>query len=276
MTTTIETARVKLNNGVELPQLGLGVWQAARGRETQDAIRWALARGYRHIDTARVYRNEEDVGEAVRRAELPREQIFITTKLWNDDQGFDSTLRAFEQSLKRLGLDYIDLFLIHWPVAKKRLESWEALERIYEEKRVRAIGVSNFLVPHLRELLDHAEVIPQVNQIELSPFLQRRDTLAFCKQHGIAVEAYSPLTRGQRLSHKVVLDVARRVQRTPAQVLLRWGLQKDAVVLPKSTHEARIAENAALFDFTLDAQAMQQLDALEENLTTGWDPSSQP
>jgi methylglyoxal/glyoxal reductase len=275
MTTTMKTARVTLNNGVELPQVGLGVWQAARGRETQDAIRWALARGYRHIDTARVYRNEEDVGEAVRRAELAREQVFITTKLWNDDQGFDSTLRAFEQSLKRLGLDYIDLYLIHWPVAKRRLESWEALERLYEEKRVRAIGVSNFLVPHLRELLDHAEVVPQVNQIELSPFLQRRDTLAFCKQHGIAVEAYSPLTRGQRLSHKVVLDVARRAQRTPAQVLLRWGLQKDAIVLPKSTHEARIAENAALFDFTLDAFAMQQLDALEENLTTGWDPASQ-
>ena len=276
MTTTMETARVKLNNGVELPQVGLGVWQAERGRETQDAIRWALAHGYRHIDTARVYRNEQDVGEAVRNAELPRDQIFITTKLWNDDQGFDSTLRAFEQSLKRLGLDYIDLYLIHWPVAGKRLESWEALERLYEEKRVRAIGVSNFLVPHLRELLDRAEVVPQVNQIELSPFLQRRDTLAFCKEHQIAVEAYSPLTRGQRLSHKVVLEVARRVQRTPAQVLLRWGLQKDTIVLPKSTHEARIAENAALFDFALDAPAMQQLDALEENLTTGWDPASQP
>lgn len=275
MTTTAETARIKLNNGVEIPQVGLGVWQAARGQVTQDAVRYALAHGYRHIDTARVYRNEEDVGEAVRRAEIPRAQIFVTTKLWNDDQGYDSALRAFDQSLKRLGLDYIDLYLLHWPVARHRLDSWQALERLYADKRVRAIGVSNFLVPHLRELLDHADVVPMVNQIELTPFLQRRDTLAFCAQHQIVVEAYSPLTRGQKLSHPVVVEVGRRVQRSPAQVLLRWGIQKNAVVLPKSTHEARIAENGALFDFALDAEAMRALDGLEENLTTGWDPAEQ-
>jgi diketogulonate reductase-like aldo/keto reductase len=239
-------------------------------------VRNALAHGYRHIDTARVYRNEEDVGEAVRRADIPRDQIFVTTKLWNDDQGFDSALRAFDGSLKRLGLESIDLYLLHWPVARHRLDSWQALERLYAEKRVRAIGVSNFLVPHLRELLDHANVVPAVNQIELTPFLQRRDTLAFCKEHGIAVEAYSPLTRGQKLSHRVVVEVAKRVQRSPAQVLLRWGIQKNAIVLPKSTHEARIAENAALFDFALDEDAMSALDALEENLTTGWDPAGQP
>jgi diketogulonate reductase-like aldo/keto reductase len=239
-------------------------------------VRIALAQGYRHIDTARVYRNEEDVGEAVRRAELPRAQIFVTTKLWNDDQGFDSALRAFDASLKRLGLEYIDLYLLHWPVARHRLDSWQALERLYTEKRVRAIGVSNFLVPHLRELLEHAEVVPAVNQIELTPFLQRRDTVAFCKEHEIAVEAYSPLTRGQKLSHRVVVEIAKRVARSPAQVLLRWGIQKDVIVLPKSTHEARIRENAALFDFALDAQAMSALDGLEENLTTGWDPAGQP
>jgi diketogulonate reductase-like aldo/keto reductase len=276
MTTTAETARIKLNNGIEIPQVGLGVWQAARGQVTQDAVRFALAQGYRHIDTARVYRNEEDVGEAVRRAEIPREKIFVTTKLWNDDQGFDSALRAFDASLKRLGLAYIDLYLLHWPVARHRLDSWQALERLYTEKRVRAIGVSNFLVPHLRELLEHAEVVPTVNQIELTPFLQRRETVAFCKEHEIAVEAYSPLTRGQKLSHPTVVEVAKRVARTPAQVLLRWSIQKSVIVLPKSTHEARITENAALFDFTLDAQAMRALDGLEENLTTGWDPAEQP
>jgi diketogulonate reductase-like aldo/keto reductase len=275
MTTTANIARIKLNNGVEIPQLGLGVWQAARGQVTQDAVHHALAHGYRHIDTARIYRNEEDVGEAVRRAEIPREQIFVTTKLWNEDQGFDSALRAFDQSLKRLGLAYIDLYLLHWPVARARLDSWQALEQLYVEKRVRAIGVSNFLVPHLRELLDHADVVPAVNQIELTPFLQRRNTLEFCKEHGIAVEAYSPLTRGQRLTHPVVVEIAQRVQRSPAQVLLRWGIQKNVIVLPKSTHEARIAENAALFDFALDTRAMNALDGLEENLTTGWDPASQ-
>ena len=275
MTTTVETARTKLNNGVEIPRVGLGVWQAARGAETQNAVRWALGAGYRHIDTASIYRNEADVGAAIRGSEVPRDQIFVTTKLWNDDQGYDSTLRAFDQSLQRLGLASIDLYLVHWPVPGRRLDSWRALERLYTEKRVRAIGVSNFLVPHLRELLDGAEVVPQVNQIELSPFLQRRDTLAFCKQHEIVVEAYSPLTRGQRLKHPSVVSVAKRVQRTPAQVLLRWGLQHDAVVLPKSTHQSRVEENAALFDFTLDAQAMLELDALEDNLTTGWDPADQ-
>jgi methylglyoxal/glyoxal reductase len=276
MTTTVETARIKLNNGVEIPQIGLGVWQAARGQETQDAVSHALAQGYRHIDTARVYRNEEDVGAAIRRADIPRAQIFVTTKLWNDDQGFDPALRAFDQSLKRLGLEYIDLYLIHWPVPRHRLDSWQALERLYTEKRVRAIGVSNFMVPHLRQLLEHAEVVPTINQIELSPFLQRRDTVEFCKQHEIAIEAYSPLTRGQRLKHPVVVDVAQRSQRSPAQVLLRWGIQKNVIVLPKSTHEARIQENAALFDFALDTQAMSALDNLEENLTTGWDPADQP
>lgn len=272
----VTTAVLTLNNGVKIPQVGLGVWQAPRGQVTRDAVKAALACGYRHIDTAWVYGNELDVGVAVRESGLPREQVFVTTKLWNDHHGYDQALRAFDVSMARLGLDYIDLYLLHWPVPRLRLDSWEALERLYAEKRVRAIGVSNFMKSHLEELLASCEVVPAVNQIELTPFLQRRETVEFCRAHGIVLEAYSPLTRGQRLDHPTLKSVASRSGRTPAQVLLRWGVQKGFVVLPKSTHKERIAENAALFDFELDAEAMQALDGLEENLVTGWNPEKQP
>lgn len=184
-------------------------------------------------------------------------------------------LRAFDASLQRLGLDHVDLYLLHWPVTGKRLDSWRALERLYEEKRARSMGVSNFLVPHLKELLGTAKHVPAVNQIELTPFLQRRDTAVFCRQHGIVVEAYSPLTHGRRLDHPVLADIARRVGRTIAQVLLRWSVQHGNVVLPKSTKPSRIAENARIFDFTLDERAMDELDELEEGLVTGWDPADQ-
>lgn len=276
MSEDVTNATVRLNTGAALPQVGLGVWQSPRGAGTRDAVLAALRFGYRHVDTARVYGNEADVGAAVRESGVPRGEVFVTTKLWNDDQGYDSALRAFDASLGRLGLDYVDLYLIHWPVAGKRRESWRALERLFEEKRARAIGVSNFLVPHLTELLGDARHIPAVNQIELTPFLQQRATRALCSQHGIVVEAYSPLTRGQRLNDPAVVEVARRVGRTPAQVLLRWGLQHGHVVLPKSTRPTRIAENGQLFDFVLDPAAMATLDALEENLTTGWNPANQP
>jgi diketogulonate reductase-like aldo/keto reductase len=266
---------LRLNTGASIPQVGLGVWQSPVGKVTQEAVLAALRFGYRHVDTARVYRNEADVGTAVRQSGVPREQIFVTTKLWNDDQGYDQALRAFDASLQRLGLDYVDLYLLHWPVQGKRLDSWRALERLFEEKRARAIGVSNFLVPHLEELLGKARHVPAVNQIELTPFLQRRETRALCQKQGIVVEAYSPLTRGQKLGHPVVTRIAQRVQRSRAQVLLRWGIQHGLVVLPKSTHAERIAENGSLFDFELDPQAMGELDALEEGLATGWDPAGQ-
>jgi diketogulonate reductase-like aldo/keto reductase len=264
-----------LNSGARIPQVGLGVWQTPSGATTRQAVAAALDAGYRHIDTARIYGNEADVGAAVRESGVPRKNIFVTTKLWNADQGYDSTLRAFDAGLKRLGLDHVDLYLIHWPVAGKRLDSWRALERLHEDGRARSIGVSNFLVPHLEELLDKTSRLPAVNQIELTPFLQRRDTRALCAKHGIVVEAYSPLTHGRRLDHPVVKDVARRAGRSAAQVLLRWGLQHGLVVLPKSTKPARIAENGALFDFALDDGAMAELDALEEGLVTGWDPAEQ-
>ncbi len=276
MLENIATATPQLNTGARIPQVGLGVWQAPRGESTHAAVTAALGSGYRHVDTAAIYGNEADVGRAVREALVPREQVFVTTKLWNADQGFDSALRAFDASLARLGLEYVDLYLVHWPVPRKRLESWRALERLYEEKRARAIGVSNFMKEHLEELLSRASVVPAANQIELTPFLQRRGTVAFCRDHGIVVEAYSPLTRGLRLDHPILVDVARRAKRTPAQILLRWGLQHGFVVLPKSITPSRIAENAALFDFELDTDAMTRLDGLEEGLVTGWDPAGQP
>jgi diketogulonate reductase-like aldo/keto reductase len=267
---------LRLNNGIDLPQVGLGVYQAARGEETRAAVSAALALGYRHVDTASAYGNERDVGAAVRDSGLPRADVFVTTKLWNDNQGYDGALAAFDASLARLGLEYLDLYLLHWPVPGKRLASWRALERLLAEGRVRAIGVSNFMPRHLDELLAQAEVVPAVNQIEVSPFLQQRAARAACARLGIVVEAYSPLTKGARLDHPVVVDVARRLRRSPAQVLLRWGVEHGMVVLPKSVHPQRIAENAALFDFTLPPAEMAELDALEEGLVTGWDPREEP
>ena len=263
-----------LVSGPAIPAVGLGVFRASPA-DTRAAVLAALQAGYRHVDTAAVYGNEAAVGAAIRESGVPRDEVWVTTKLWNADQGYEPALRAFEASRKRLGLEQIDLYLLHWPVAGLRLRSWRALETLYKDGRVRAIGVSNFLVPHLEELAGVAEILPQVNQIECSPFLQQRETRAWCLQHRVVVEAYSPLTRGQRLHHPVVGEVARAVGRSPAQVLLRWGLQKGMVVLPKSVHEGRIAQNLALFDFALDPTQEAALDALEEGLATGWDPRRQ-
>jgi len=273
---TVTTTRLPLTTGAAIPQIGLGVWQSPRGAPTRDAVTAALELGYRHVDTARIYQNEADVGAAVTAGPVPRADVFVTTKLWNDDQGYDSALRALDASLGRLGLDYVDLYLIHWPVAGKRRDSWRALERAFADGKAKAIGVSNYLVPHLREVLDHAKVKPHVNQIELTPFLQRRETRALCAEHDIVVEAYSPLTRGQRLDDPTIGAIAKTVKRTPAQVLLRWGIQHGHVILPKSVTRSRIAENAALFDFALDSAQMAKLDSLDEGLATGWDPDGAP
>lgn len=273
MSEQAHTSGLTLNSGATIPQLGLGVWQS--GGATKKAVLTALSAGYRHVDTAAVYGNEAAVGSAIAESGVPREQLFVTTKLWNSDQGYDKARRAFDASLKRLHLEYVDLYLIHWPVSALRLESWRALEQLFADKRARSIGVSNFLLPHLKELQGAAQVLPAVNQLELTPFLQRQDTVALCQELGIALEAYSPLTRGQKLSHPVVGAVAARAHKSPAQVLLRWGLQRGFVVLPKSVTPERILENSALFDFELDSGSMQQLDALEEGLVTGWDPATQ-
>ena len=270
------TTALSLLTGARIPQIGFGVWEVPRGATTRDSVTAALELGYRHVDTARVYGNEADVGAALRASSVPRDQVFVATKLWNDDHGYDEALRALDASLGRLGLDHVDLYLLHWPVPGKRRDSWRALERAFADGKARAIGVSNYMVPHLRELLGQAKVVPHVNQIELSPFLQRRDTCALCREHGIVIEAYCPLTQGQRLGDARLAAVARRVGRTPAQVLLRWSLEHGNVVLSRSIQRAHIAENAAVFDFALDAAAMAELDGLEEGLATAWDPAGAP
>jgi diketogulonate reductase-like aldo/keto reductase len=265
-----------LRDGRAIPQLGFGVFQIPPGEGTRTAVASAFDVGYRHVDTAAVYRNEADVGAAIRASGLEPGSVWVTTKLANADQGAATARRAFETSLRRLGLDGVDLYLLHWP-HERRLESWRVLEQLHAEGLARSIGVSNFLVRHLDELLAHASVAPAVNQIELSPFLyrSREDTLCRCSEEGIVVEAYSPLTKGRRLGDPTIARVAAEVGRTPAQVLIRWSLQKGFVVLPRSSNASRIAENAAVFDFSLDDAQIAALDALDEGLTTGWDPARQ-
>ena len=273
---TLEQPTVTLRSGSTIPQLGFGVFQIPPGEATRTAVASALAAGYRHVDTAAIYRNEPDVGAAIRASGLAPGSVWVTTKLANTEQGAKTARRAFEASLDRLGLDAVDLYLLHWPHAA-RLESWRVLESLHAEGLARAIGVSNFLVSHLDELLAHASVPPAVNQIELSPFLyrSREDTLRRCAEEGIVVEAYSPLTKGRRLDDWTVTAIAAEVGRTPAQVLIRWSLQKGFVVLPRSSNPIRIVENAAVFDFALENGQMARLDALVEGLTTGWDPARQ-
>ena len=267
---------VTLRGGVEMPMLGLGVWQSAPGDETRNAVAAALAAGYRHVDTARSYRNEEDVGIALRESGISRGDLFVTTKLWNDDHGYGRALRALDKSLEKLGLDHVDLYLIHWPVEGLRGETWRAMEAILADGKARAIGVSNYTIRHLDELLAWAKVAPSVNQVEFSPFLHQRALLAHCRRNGIQLEAYGPLVRGHRMDHPALVRVAKRHHRTPAQVLLRWGLQHDLVVIPKSVHAERIRENADLYGFALDADDMAALDALDEGYRTSWDPTDAP
>lgn len=267
---------VTLNNGVVMPVFGLGVYLMRPGRETYEAVRAALETGYRLVDTAALYRNEEDVGRAVRDSGIRREEIFVTTKLWNDDHGYEQAMRAFDASLKRLDLGYIDLYLIHFPVANQREDSWRALENILGSGRARAIGVSNYTVGHLRELLGQSGCVPAVNQVEFSPFLFQEALLQFCRKNRIQVEAYAPLTAGNRLQDARISAIAGRHGRTNAQVLLRWGLQHGLVVIPKSTRPDRIAENARIFDFELDPEEMSSLDALHDGYRSSWDPTRVP
>jgi len=265
---------IQLNNGVSMPLLGLGVYLMRPGKETYQAVKAALEIGYRHIDTASFYRNEEDVGRAVRDSTVRREEVFITTKLWNNDHGYDSALRAFEASLKRLGLGYIDLYLIHFPVPNLREQSWRALEHILANNRARAIGVSNYTERHLKDLLSHSTVVPVVDQVEFSPFLYQRDLLEFCRKQRIRLEAYAPLTAGRRLDDPRIIAVAKRHGRTNAQVLLRWAIQHEVVVIPKSRNVDRIAENARIFDFELTSEEVSALDRLHDGFRSSWDPTA--
>jgi methylglyoxal/glyoxal reductase len=267
-----------LSGGVQIPRLGLGVYRAEPGRQTATAVRTALDVGYRHIDTARIYGNESDVGAGFRASGIDREQVFVTTKLWNADHGYESTLDAFEASRRRLGLDVLDLYLVHWPVPKQRLDTWRAMERLLETGKVRAIGVSNYMVRHMEELLAVAERRPSVNQIELSPYnwASRQEIVDLCAANGIAVEAYSPLTKGVKLTDPPLMAIGQAHGKSSAQVLVRWALQHDLIVLPKSTRADRIAANADVYDFNLTDEQMRALDGLDENLVTGWDPTTAP
>jgi diketogulonate reductase-like aldo/keto reductase len=263
-----------MNNGVKVPQLGFGTFKSAPGTETEQAVRWALECGYRHIDTAAFYGNEADVGNALKASGLPREEVFITTKVWNDDQGYDATLKAFEKSRKLLGTEIIDCYLIHWPVSGMYNETWKAMEKLYSEGIVRSIGVSNFLVHHLEDLIQNSDTVPVMNQVEFHPFLLQKDLLDYDRDHSILHEAWAPLTRAQYLDHEVITAIADSYGKSPAQILIRWDLQKGVVTIPKSVHKERIEENADVFDFELKDEEMKRLDGLDSNERLGPDPDS--
>jgi len=263
-------SRLTMNDGNSIPALGLGVWQTPSGSVCESAVLAALEAGYRHIDTAAIYGNEDSVGSAIRKSGIPREQIFVTTKLWNEHHG--DPVRAFNGSLRHLGLDYLDLYLIHFPV-RERNESWKVMEQIAKDGAARSIGVSNFTIRHLDQLLSRSSKVPVVNQVEMHPFLYQKELIEYCRAKNILVEAYSPLTHGQRLKDRRLGVIAQTYSKSPAQILIRWGLQHGMVSLPKSVHRERIIENAQL-DFEISPSDMLQLDALNENLRTCWDPTN--
>jgi diketogulonate reductase-like aldo/keto reductase len=266
------TSTTSLNNGVEMPWVGLGVFKTQPGKEVENAVRWALEIGYRHIDTASFYQNEDGVGKALAESGVNRDDVFVTTKVWNSEQGYDKTLRAFDTSRKKLGIDVVDLYLIHWPIKPTFKETWKALEKLYADGKVRAIGVSNFLAHHIQELLDEFDVPPAVDQVEWHPFVLQKELLDFCKQHNIQFEAWSPLTRGRFFDNEVIQDISRKHGKSPAQVLIRWDLQHEVVTIPKSVHRERIEENSKVFDFELSDEDMRRLDALDTNTRIGPHP----
>lgn len=263
-----------LHNGIKMPWFGLGVFKVQEGSEVVESVKAALRNGYKSIDTAAVYGNEEGVGQAIKESGVPREELFITTKVWNSDQGYESTLQAFDTSMEKLGLDYLDLYLIHWPVAGKYKETWNALEKLYKGGRVRAIGVSNFHVHHLKDLMADAEIKPMVNQVEYHPHLAQTELLQFCKAEGIQMEAWSPLKQGELLSEPTIVEIAENHEKSPAQVILRWDLQNEVVTIPKSIKEHRIIQNADIFDFELTAEDMDRLNSLNKDERVGPDPDN--
>lgn len=270
----ISSPKIRFNDGHSIPQLGLGVWQTPAD-QAAEVLRTAFRAGYRHIDTAAAYNNEEGVGEGVRSSELDRSEIFVTTKLQNAAQGYDSTLRAFDQSLKRLGLDYVDLYLIHWPVPKKDLyaETWKAFVRLQEEKRVRSIGVSNFTEQHLERIIGESGVTPVLNQIELHPDFQQHALRQFHAQHDIKTESWSPLSQGKLLKNDKIADIARKHGKTAAQIIIRWHIDNGLIVIPKSATPSRIKENIDVFDFQLTDEDMQAIATLDDkNARIGSDP----
>lgn len=266
---------VVLNNGVTMPRIGLGVYKVPEA-DVYNAVSTALKEGYRAIDTAQYYQNEHGVGKAIRESGIPREELFITTKVWNSHHGYDKTMEAFETSLEQLGLDYLDLYLVHWPVPAldKYIETYQALEKLYADGRVRAIGVSNFHVEHLQRLMDACSVVPVVNQVECHPYFPQKELKVFCKENDIYLEGWAPLFRGGAvLQEKVILDLAENYHKTAAQIVLRWHVQENALIIPKSVTPSRIKENMDVFDFSLTVEEVNAISRLAKGVRIGADPS---
>ena len=267
-----------LHNGTKMPWLGLGVFKVEEGQELVNAVKTAITHGYRSVDTAVIYGNEVGVGqgviEAIEATGIARKDLFITSKVWNSELGYESTIAAYEESLAKLGLGYLDLYLIHWPVAGKYKEAWRALETLYKEGRVKAIGVSNFQIHHLEDLMKDAVIKPMVNQVEYHPRLTQKELHAFCQQNDIQMEAWSPLMQGELLDNTHLQEIADKYGKSVAQVILRWDLQNGVITIPKSTNEHRIAENATVFDFELTADDMKRIDSLNQNHRVGPDPDN--
>ncbi|WP_175638656.1 aldo/keto reductase [Metabacillus schmidteae] len=267
-----------LNNGVKMPWLGIGVFKVVEGPDLVDTLKAAIKHGYRSIDTAAIYENEEGVGEGIREglkdSAISREDLFVTSKVWNADLGYELTLNAFENSLQKLGLDYLDLYLIHWPVEGKYKDAWRALETLYKQGKVKAIGVSNFQIHHLEDLMKSAEIKPMINQVEFHPRLTQKELQEFCQEHEIQLEAWSPLMQGELLDNDTLQSVAVKYQKSIAQIILRWDLQNGVITIPKSTKEHRIVENASIFDFELTKEDMEKINSLNENKRVGPDPDN--
>lgn len=261
---------IKLNTGTSIPQLGFGTWQINPSFKAEKATAQALEIGYRHVDTARVYLNERGVGKAVRQSGVARKDVFVTTKLWRGDK---NPAKALDKSIKRLGLDYVDLYLMHWP-QEDRIDAWRAMEQIQKSGKARAIGVSNFTIKHLTELMEQTDIVPAVNQVEFHPFLYQKELLEFCNKHGIVVEAYSPLAHGKKMDDPTIVEVAGHYDKSPAQIMIRWAIEHDMVVIPKSKSPERIAQNLSVFDFKIAKKDMVLLDNLNEDLRTCWDPTN--
>ncbi|CAO3678042.1 unnamed protein product [Umbelopsis ramanniana] len=277
MTLTLQSTR-KLNDGNEIPALGFGVYQSEPGDETEQAVLLALEAGYRHIDTASCYYNEESVGAALKKCNIPRSQIWITTKLWDTDHGYDKAKEACYESLRKLGLDYVDLYLIHSPCTGKQLrsESWKALEDLQKEGKVRSIGVSNYGIHHMKEVFEVGSIKPAINQIEVTPYQVREELCRFCQENGVVVEAFSPLTMGLKLKEPRLNKIAQKYGKQPAQILIRWSLQRGLIPLPKSVNKQRITDNSNVFDFEISAEDMEALTKMDEYLVTEWDPTKLP
>jgi len=264
----------ELNNSEKIPLFGLGTYLNDNGKRAIDTMLYALEIGYRHIDTAAMYENEKEVGEAVHQSGIPREEIFITTKLWNSDHGYQNAINAFHKSLDKLKLNYIDLYLIHWPVESLRVESWRALEKLYNDGLCKSIGISNYMERHIAELLYNSEITPVINQVEFSPFLYLKDLQNYCESKKIGLESYSPLTKGYKLNDSRLIEIANQYNKSTSQMLIRWCLQKGVICIPKSSQKKHIKENADVFDFIISKDDVSELDNLNINYHSTWDPTN--